>query len=185
MATGCIHRRSGGDRRRAGRPRQRDRAGGGRRGNAPDRATGRARSPHHRAPGGFGHGAGNAGVWQACRPHAAPLRKIRIVDDTAAAFPRARGVFRCRRNRSRCVRLQHREPASVRRARGARRASSSCRALPRRRSRSRAMPSGVTIKHADGEARVRLAIGADGARSLCRAAAGISSRGAQLIRRRR
>jgi 2-octaprenyl-6-methoxyphenol hydroxylase len=36
--------------------------------------------------------------------------------------------------------------------------------------------TGVKIKHADGEARVQLAIGADGARSLCRTAAGISTR---------
>jgi 2-octaprenyl-6-methoxyphenol hydroxylase len=35
--------------------------------------------------------------------------------------------------------------------------------------------SGVSIKHADGETRVRLAIGADGARSLSRTATGISS----------
>jgi 2-octaprenyl-6-methoxyphenol hydroxylase len=36
--------------------------------------------------------------------------------------------------------------------------------------------SGVTIRHAGGEARVQLAIGADGARSMCRAAAGIITR---------
>jgi 2-octaprenyl-6-methoxyphenol hydroxylase len=35
---------------------------------------------------------------------------------------------------------------------------------------------GVTIRHADGEARVQLAIGADGARSMCRTAAGITTR---------
>src|ERR1700727_632959 len=34
---------------------------------------------------------------------------------------------------------------------------------------------GVNVKHAGGEARVQLAIGADGARSLCRAAAGIAT----------
>ena len=36
--------------------------------------------------------------------------------------------------------------------------------------------AGVTIVHAGGAARVRLVIGADGARSLCRAAAGIGTR---------
>jgi 2-octaprenyl-6-methoxyphenol hydroxylase len=36
-------------------------------------------------------------------------------------------------------------------------------------------PSGVTIKYFGGEARVRLAIGADGARSACRAACGIAT----------
>jgi 2-octaprenyl-6-methoxyphenol hydroxylase len=36
-------------------------------------------------------------------------------------------------------------------------------------------PTGATIKHANGEARVKLVIGADGRRSLCRAAAGIGT----------
>src|SRR5436190_1912791 len=36
--------------------------------------------------------------------------------------------------------------------------------------------SAVTIRHANGVARVRLAIGADGAHSMCRTAAGISMR---------
>ena len=36
--------------------------------------------------------------------------------------------------------------------------------------------SAVTIKHGQGEARVQLAIGADGARSVCRAATGIATR---------
>src|SRR6202042_2415416 len=36
-------------------------------------------------------------------------------------------------------------------------------------------PDGVTIKHGNGEARVKLVIGADGRRSLCRAAAGIGT----------
>ena len=37
------------------------------------------------------------------------------------------------------------------------------------------MPPASSIKHTDGEARVRLVIGADGRRSLCRAAAGIAT----------
>ena len=36
-------------------------------------------------------------------------------------------------------------------------------------------PAGVTIEFADGAARVRLVVGADGQRSLCRAAAGIGT----------
>ena len=78
------------------------------------------------------------GVWPACVPHAAPLRKIRLIDATAAAHSRAGSFVYLRRDRSRRLRPQHREPASDRRARGARRraeAAAHCRrgALDRER----------------------------------------------------
>jgi 2-octaprenyl-6-methoxyphenol hydroxylase len=115
------------------------------------------------------------GVWQACRPHAAPLRKLRIVDDTQRLFRAPETLFDAAEieldafgynieNRHLVAALE----ARVRELELAR-ISAPARAIT-------SDADGVTIKHADSEARVRLVIGADGARSLCRAAAGISTR---------
>lgn len=115
------------------------------------------------------------GVWDACRPHAAPLRAIRIVDDTARLF-RAPEVlfsaaeigldaFACNiENRHLLAALEARVGAL---------------AIPRIRAAALALAvndQAVTIAHAGGKVRAQLAIGADGARSLCRAAAGIGSK---------
>ena len=78
-----YHRRSGRRRRRTGWPRLRHRAGHGRRGHARHRAA--RREPDNRTTAllaGSVTALETLGVWQACLPHAAPLRKIRIVDDT-------------------------------------------------------------------------------------------------------
>jgi 2-octaprenyl-6-methoxyphenol hydroxylase len=115
------------------------------------------------------------GVWQACLPHAAPLRRIRIVDDTARLLRAPEVTFAAVEigldafgynieNRSLVAALE---------------AHAGNLELPRIAANALAVRSdaaGVTITHAGGELRARLVIGADGARSLCRSAAGISTR---------
>jgi 2-octaprenyl-6-methoxyphenol hydroxylase len=100
-------------------------------------------------------------------PHAAPLAKIRIVDDTQRLLRSPEVVFAATEigldafghnieNRhllaaleSRAAELKLRRIASVAQA-------------------VMSDDEGVAIKFADGEVRVRLAIGADGQRSICR-----------------
>jgi 2-octaprenyl-6-methoxyphenol hydroxylase len=115
------------------------------------------------------------GVWEACRPHAATLRAIRIVDDTARLIRAPEVLFSAPEigldafgsnveNRHLLAALEARIAAL---------------AIPRISAAALAVEAGndaVSIVHAAGAARVRLAIGADGARSLCRAAAGIATR---------
>jgi 2-octaprenyl-6-methoxyphenol hydroxylase len=113
------------------------------------------------------------GVWPSCVPHAAPLRQIRIVDDTnrllrapevcfAAAEIGLEAFGHNIENRHLLAALELRaEELKLTRIAGPALAV-------------RSDDEGVTVSFADGQARVRLAIGADGARSLCRAAAGIS-----------
>ena len=115
------------------------------------------------------------GVWRACVPYAAPLKKLRIVDDTQRLFRAPETFFDAAEigldafgynieNRHLVAALEARVSEF---------------ALARITAPALAVTSdagGVTIKHADGEARARLAIGADGVRSLCRTAAGISTR---------
>jgi 2-octaprenyl-6-methoxyphenol hydroxylase len=115
------------------------------------------------------------GVWQACRPHAAPLRAIRIVDDTArlirapevlfSAAEIGLDAFGCNvENRHLLAALEARVAAL---------------AVPRIGAAALAVTAAddaVSVVHAAGTVRARLAIGADGARSLCRAAAGIATK---------
>jgi 2-octaprenyl-6-methoxyphenol hydroxylase len=114
------------------------------------------------------------GVWPACMPHAAPLRKIRLIDATQRLIRAPEVLFTADEigldafgynieNRHLIAALEARAVALK---------------LTRMTGVALSMASdetGVTIKHADGEARVKLAIGADGRRSLCRAAAGIGT----------
>jgi 2-octaprenyl-6-methoxyphenol hydroxylase len=112
------------------------------------------------------------GVWERCLPDAAPLLKIRLVDDTARLLRAPEVLFDAAEigleafghnieNRHLLAALEARatELKLVRIATPAIAVESD--------------EDGVTIKHASGTARVLLAVGADGARSLCRAAAGI------------
>jgi 2-octaprenyl-6-methoxyphenol hydroxylase len=114
------------------------------------------------------------GVWQACLPYAAALRKIRLVDDTARlirapeiSFDAAEiGLDAFGYN------IENRHLLAALDARAA------LLKLPRVDGAAlavRADATGITIVHAVGEIRARLAIGADGHRSLCRATAGIAT----------
>src|SRR5580658_10228943 len=114
------------------------------------------------------------GVWPACVPHAAPLRKIRLIDATQRLIRAPEVLFTAAEidldafghnieNRHLVAALEARVAAlKLSRITGAALSIASDAA-------------GATIKHANGEARVKLVIGADGRRSLCRAAAGIGT----------
>jgi 2-octaprenyl-6-methoxyphenol hydroxylase len=114
------------------------------------------------------------GVWPACVVHAAPLRKIRLIDDTQRLIRAPEVLFAAAEigldafghnieNRHLIAALEaHVCALKLPRIAGAALSVASD-------------PGGVTIKYAGGEARVKLVIGADGRRSLCRAAAGIGT----------
>ena len=114
------------------------------------------------------------GVWESCRSHAAPLAAIRIIDDTRRLWRAPEVHFTAAEigldafghnieNRYLIAALQERAAM----LRIPRVGAPALAVVPDR--------DGVTIKLADGEARVRLVVGADGQHSLCRAAAGIGS----------
>jgi 2-octaprenyl-6-methoxyphenol hydroxylase len=114
------------------------------------------------------------GVWPACVPHAAPLRKIRLIDATRRLIRAPEVLFTAAEidldafghnieNRHLIAALEA-CAVELKLARIAGAALSIA-----------SDAAGVTIKHANGEARVKLVIGADGRRSLCRAAAGIGT----------
>jgi 2-octaprenyl-6-methoxyphenol hydroxylase len=114
------------------------------------------------------------GVWEQCVPHAAPLRKIRLIDDTAWLLRAPEVLFDAAEIGLEAFghNIENRHLLAALEVRAAELK------LPRIAAPALAVESdedGVTIKHASGTARVLLAIGADGARSLCRAAAGIGS----------
>src|SRR6202161_2688977 len=114
------------------------------------------------------------GVWPACAPHAAPLRKIRLIDAPQRLIRAPEVLFTAAEidldafghnieNRHLIAALEARAAALK---------------LPRIAGAALSIASdavGAIIKHANGEARVKLVIGADGRRSLCRAAAGIGT----------
>jgi len=114
------------------------------------------------------------GVWEMCLPHAAPLKAIRIVDDTRrllrapeVAFSAAeigldafghnienRHLIAALHARAEQLKIQRLSAAALAVATDA---------------------AGVIVTLAGGAVRARLAIGADGQYSLCRTAAGIGS----------
>jgi 2-octaprenyl-6-methoxyphenol hydroxylase len=114
------------------------------------------------------------GVWPACVPHAAPLRKIRLIDATQRLIRAPEVLFTSAEigldafghnieNRHLIAALEvHAAALKLPRIAGAALSIASD-------------PDGASIKHTSGEARVKLVIGADGRRSLCRAAAGIGT----------
>lgn len=114
------------------------------------------------------------GVWQGCRPQAAPLREIRIVDDTARLLRAPEVRFSAAEIGLEAFgyNIENRHLLAALEARAAQLR------LTRIAAPALAVESDsacVTITHNGGKIRVRLAVGADGARSLCRAAAGIGS----------
>ncbi len=115
------------------------------------------------------------GVWTDCVGHAAPLRKLRIVDDTPRLFRAPEIDFDAAEIGLEAFghNIENRHLLAALEARV------SERKLVRITTPALAVnpaPDCVSIKHAHGEVRARLAIGADGARSLCRTAARIATR---------
>jgi 2-octaprenyl-6-methoxyphenol hydroxylase len=115
------------------------------------------------------------GVWEACRPHAAPLRKIRIIDDTQRLL-RAPEVFFAAAEIGLDAFGYNIENRHLIAALEARASELNLSRIAAAALAVKADAAGVTIALADGEIRVRLAIGADGQRSICRAAAGIRAK---------
>jgi 2-octaprenyl-6-methoxyphenol hydroxylase len=115
------------------------------------------------------------GVWPACAADAAPLKEIRIVDDTSRLIRAPEVVFSAAEigleafgynieNRHLLAALNKRAEALQ---------------LPRLTADAVAVTpdaTGVTVATADRRVRARLAVGADGHRSLCRAAVDIATR---------
>jgi 2-octaprenyl-6-methoxyphenol hydroxylase len=115
------------------------------------------------------------GVWEACRTHAAPLTRIRIVDDTARLIRAPEVAFAAEEIGldafGHNIENRHLVAALLARA-------TAMKNLSRVAGTALAITSdaaGATITFADGAARVKLVIGADGQRSMCRAAAGITA----------
>jgi len=114
------------------------------------------------------------GVWQACLRDAEALRKIRLVDDTSRLIRASEISFDAAEigldafgfnieNRHLLSALED-HATSLK--------------LPRIASVASAIhtdATGITLVHGTGEIRARLAVGADGHHSLCRAAAGIAT----------
>ncbi len=114
------------------------------------------------------------GCWEACRPHAAPLVTLCIVDATRRLLRAPEIAFTAAEIGLDAFgfNIENRHLIAALSARAAE--------LKLSRIEQAALtitsdPSGVTIEFNGGTARARLAIGADGQRSLCRAAAGIST----------
>lgn len=115
------------------------------------------------------------GVWPACRDHAAPLRVMRVVDDTGRLWraPEVRfesseiGLTAFAWN------IDNRRLVAALRARAAAQPLLTVLSAPAVSLQTSA--SGVTVALAGGgSVRCRLVVGADGHNSLCRAAAGIA-----------
>ena len=114
------------------------------------------------------------GVWEACRPHAAPLAAIRIIDNTRRLLRAPEVIFTAAEigldafgynieNRYLIAALQDRAAKLN---------------IPRISAPALTVVPDhdrITIGLADGEVRARLVVGADGQHSLCRAAARIGS----------
>lgn len=112
------------------------------------------------------------GVWEACQPYAARLAAIRLIDDSKRLLRAPEVTFAAAEIGLEALgyNIENRHLIAALSARAA------DVKLPRIVAAALAVTSdasGVTIKFEGGQARVRLAVGADGHRSLCRAAAGI------------
>ncbi len=116
------------------------------------------------------------GAWQACRNHAAPLKVMRIVDDTSRLIraPEVRFAANEIGLEAFGSNIENRHLITALSAR-----AETCAALRRIDGEAGAVepgPDGVTIRLGSGERiSAKLAIGADGRRSICREAAGIET----------
>jgi 2-octaprenyl-6-methoxyphenol hydroxylase len=112
------------------------------------------------------------GIWDACKPYAAPLTTIRLIDDTRRLLRAPEVTFTATEIGLDAFgyNIENRHLVAALSAHAAQLK------IPRVPSAALTVASdtdGVTIEFANGTARVSLAVGADGQRSLCRAAAGI------------
>jgi 2-octaprenyl-6-methoxyphenol hydroxylase len=114
------------------------------------------------------------GAWDACLPHAAPLASIRIVDDTRRLLRAPEVTFTAAEIALEAfgynIENRHLVAALYRRAVQLNIVHVAAPALA-----VASDPAGVSIQLAESAVRARLAVGADGQRSLCRAAAGIGT----------
>jgi 2-octaprenyl-6-methoxyphenol hydroxylase len=114
------------------------------------------------------------GAWDACRPHAAPLASIRIVDATRRLLRAPEVAFAASEIDLDAFgyNIENRHLIAALSARAAElkilRIASAAVAVA-------SDTASVTVTHETGTVRAKLALGADGQRSLCRAAAGIAS----------
>ncbi|HWP27731.1 MAG TPA: UbiH/UbiF family hydroxylase [Xanthobacteraceae bacterium] len=115
------------------------------------------------------------GVWAGCAAHAAPLRRLRIIDDTGRLIRSPEVVFDASEIGlaafGHCIENRHLLAALEARTRD-------LPALFRVEHDAQAIKIGarqVDIRFDGGAVSARLAIGADGRRSLCRVAAGIAA----------
>jgi 2-octaprenyl-6-methoxyphenol hydroxylase len=114
------------------------------------------------------------GVWPACLANAAPLKAIRIVDDTKRLIRAPEVTFTAAEIGLEAFgyNIENRHLGAALHARATELK------LPRIAGTATAVTcdrTGVTVSFAGGTARARLAIGADGQRSISRAAAGIGT----------
>jgi 2-octaprenyl-6-methoxyphenol hydroxylase len=114
------------------------------------------------------------GVWELCEAHAAPLERIRIIDDTGRLLRAPEVVFAATEIGLEAfganIKNRHLVAALHARAEQMKIAHLSQSALA-----IESDAGGGIVKFADGVVRARLIVGADGQRSLCRAAAGIGT----------
>jgi 2-octaprenyl-6-methoxyphenol hydroxylase len=114
-------------------------------------------------------------AWRSCVAQAAPLKQLRIIDGTQRLIRAPEILFTAAEidREAFGYNIENRHLLAALQARAAALGLSSV-ATPALAIESDA--SSVSVRHANGLVRVQLAIGADGARSICRTAAGISTR---------
>jgi 2-octaprenyl-6-methoxyphenol hydroxylase len=114
------------------------------------------------------------GVWSACRSQAAPLRKIHLIDDTQRLIRAPETMFDAAE-----IGLEafgyNIENRHLLDALDGHAATLNLPRIPADALAVKVDGAGATVTYADGEVRVRLVVGADGQRSLCRDAAGITA----------
>lgn len=114
-------------------------------------------------------------AWRSCVAQAAPLKQLRIIDGTQRLIRAPEILFTAAEidREAFGYNIENRHLLAALQARAAALGLSSV-ATPALAIESDA--SSVSVRHANGLVRVQLAIGADGARSICRTAAAISTR---------